>query len=569
MNALQSIKTSRKTKALLIGGIILIIGVVSTFSLTFNADPEHPYTIRHETLVSSDGTLIQALVYTPIDTSTDLPGVVVGHGFCENKLWMQPLSIELAKRGFVVVNIDFRGHGSSDGYLSDFARSTGLVEDMLAGVEYLESLGFVDRVGLAGHSMGGGTSMLTASQNPTRINATVAIGALSTFSSSGNISSVPNLLAAYALYDQGISEEDGLAFLRAYTGQQDVEFGTLYGDFVDGNATKVSVSPNAEHLFEPVDSVIIYEAVQWFENAFNGASATNVSLTSQYLIISIVITLIGALFVLFSFISYLGNYIFKGEQIHPRESEENQKFPFRRILGYLLAAFIGFVLLIPLSVFFIDVAPITMFNSVFAGQAVGLSSGVVLVLLLSSFKVRKLQLQPILSRIIEMTSTSPYLSVLYGILTGIVSIGLFIALFDWNIVVSMPTPRETGVIFSLVILLFPFFFLREFYLRGFIQERLMYSSRIREYFTMLIIAIFIDILIFIPVMMIGWQSASLSFVALALTAVSLFIIFQQIMTTWVYMNSGRNILGSTVFYCFLFAWMVICFYPFGQPMMLL
>jgi dienelactone hydrolase len=569
MNALQHIRTSRKAKALLIGGIILILGVVSTFSLTFNADPQHPYTIRHETLEASDGTLIQALVYTPLDTSGDLPGVVVGHGFCENKLWMQPLSIELVKRGFVVVNIDFRGHGSSDGYLSDFARSNGLVQDMLAGVEYLENLGFVDRIGLTGHSMGGGTSMLTASQNPTRINATVAIGALSTFSSSGNISSIPNLLAAYALYDQGISEEDGIEFLRAYTGQQDVEIGTLYGDFIDGNATEVSVSPNAEHLFEPVDSAIIYEAVQWFENAFNGASATNVSLTSQYLIISIVVTLFGTLFVLFSFISYIGNYIFKGKQIHPRDSEENQKFPLKRIAGYLLAAFIGFVLLIPLSVFFIDVAPITMFNSVFAGQAVGLSFGVVLVLHLFSFRNRKLRLQPILSRIKEMTSTSPYLSVLYGITTGIVSIGLFIAMFNWNIVVSMPTLRENGVIFSLVILLFPFFFLREFYLRGFIQECLMYSSRIREYFTMLIIAILIDILIFIPVMMIGWQSASLSFVALALTAVSLFIIFQQIMTTWVYMNSGRNILGSTVFYCFLFAWMVICFYPFGQPMMLL
>jgi hypothetical protein len=125
------------------------------------------------------------------------------------------------------------------------------------------------------------------------------------------------------------------------------------------------------------------------------------------------------------------------------------------------------------------------------------------------------------------------------------------------------------VIFSLVFLLFPFFFLREFYLRGFIQERLKYASRIREYFTMLVIAIFIDILIFIPVMMIGWQSISLSFVALALTAVTLFIIFQQVLTTWVYMNSGRNILGSTVFYCILFAWMAICFYPFGQPMMLL
>ncbi|MFW9846244.1 MAG: hypothetical protein ACFFD6_05830, partial [Candidatus Thorarchaeota archaeon] len=64
------------------------------------------------------------------------------------------------------------------------------------------------------------------------------------------------------------------------------------------------------------------------------------------------------------------------------------------------------------------------------------------------------------------------------------------------------------------------------------------------------------------------QSATLSFVALALTAVALFIIFQQVLVTWVYMYSGRNILGSAIFYCILFAWMAICFYPFGQPMAL-
>ncbi|MFX1607267.1 MAG: alpha/beta fold hydrolase [Promethearchaeota archaeon] len=569
MDILQYIKTSRRAKALLIGGVILILGFVATFSLTFNADAQHPFIIKHETLESSDGTLIQAVVYTPTDTSSDLPGVVVGHGFCENKLWMQPLSIELAKRGFVVVNIDFRGHGSSDGYLGEFGQNIGLVQDMLAGVEYLESLGFVDRIGLAGHSMGGGTSMLTALQNPTRINATVAIGALSTFSASGNISNVPNLLAAYALYDQGITEEDGLDFLRAYTGQEAVEIETLYGDFNDGDATKVAVSPNSEHLLEPVDAAIIFEAVQWFEYAFNGAPATDVNLTAQYLIVSIMISLFGLLLVLFTFISYLGYYIFKGKQVRPLASEESDKFPFRPILGYLLAAIMGFVLLIPLSAFFIDVAPITMFNSVFGGQAVGLATGVVVVSLLSSYKSRKFQLQMVLTRIKGMTSTSPYLSLAYGIIAGLVSVISFIAMSDWSIVVSMPTARETGVIFSLVFLLFPFFLLREFYLRGFIQERLKYSGRINEYFVMLVIAVLFDILIFIPVMIVGWQSVSLSFIALALTFVTLFTIFQQVLTTWVYMNSGRNILGSTVFYCILFAWMVICSYPFGQPMMLI
>ena len=568
MNILQFFKSDRKKKTLLVGVIILILGIISTFSFTYYADAEHPYTIVHSTLESGDGTLIDSLIYTPVNPSPTCPGVVVGHGFCENKEYMQPLSIELVKRGFVVVNIDFRGHGSSGGYLSDFARSNGLVLDMLAGVEYLENLGFVDRIGLAGHSMGGGTSMLTALQNPTRINATVAIGALSTFSSNSNISAIPNLLAAYTLYDQGITQEDALDFLRAYTGQENVEIGTLYGNFNNGDATKVAVSPNGEHLMEPIDAIIINEAVQWFENAFNGAPPTDVHLTVQYLIISLILSLFGLLLVLFSLIAFLGFYIFKGQQVHPQLAENTGKFPIKPVLGYMLAAVIGFVLLIPFSIYFVDVAPITMFNSVFGGQAVGLACGVVVALLMFSFKNRKFQFQTLSSGMKEMSSISPFHSLVYGVISGIICIIALMAVFDWSIVTSVPTTREVGVIFSLMILLFPFFFLKEFYLRGYIQERLKETGKIREYITMVVIAILIDIFIFIPVMMVGWQSVSLSFVALALTAVTLFTIFQQILVTWVYMNSGRNILGSTVFYCILFAWMVICFFPFGQPMML-
>jgi len=568
MNILQLLKSDRKLKTLLIGGIILILGVSSTFYFTFYADAGNPYTIVHQTLVSGDGTLIESIIYTPANPSVTCPGVVVGHGFCENKEYLQPLSIELVKRGIVVVNIDFRGHGSSGGYLSDFARSNGLVLDMLAGVEYLENLGFVDRIGLAGHSMGGGTSMLTALQNPTKINATVAIGALSTFSSSGNISAVPNLLAAYALYDQGITQEEALAFLRAYTGQESVEIGTLYGNFNDGDATKVTVSPNGEHLMEPIDAIIINEAVQWFESAFNDVPSSFVHLTVQYLIISLLVSLFGLLLILFAVIALLGSYIFKGHLVHPQSAENTGKFPIKQILGYMLAAFIGFVLLIPLSSYFLDVAPITMFNSVFGGQAVGLACGVVVALLMFSFKNKKFQFQQISSGMKEMSSPSPLQSLVYGVISGIICIVALMAVFDWSIVTSIPTTREVGVIFSLTILLFPFFFMKEFYLRGYVQERLKETGRIREYFTMVVIAILIDIFIFIPVMLIGWHSVSLSFVALALTAVTLFTIFQQVLVTWVYMNSGRNILGSTVFYCILFAWMVICFFPFGQPMML-
>ncbi|MFX0108433.1 MAG: alpha/beta hydrolase family protein, partial [Candidatus Hodarchaeota archaeon] len=425
--------SSRRAKVLLVGVIILALGVVSTFSFTFNADAEHPYSIRYHTLEPSDGTLLQALVYTPVDTSNDCPGVVVGHGFSLNKQYMQPLSIELVKRGFVVVNIDFRGHGSSEGYLDAGNASSALIMDMLAGVEYLEDLGFVDRIGLVGHSMGGGTAMLTALQNPSKINATVSIGGLST---SSEIIGVSNLLAVFGYYEQIVTRDAGLSFLRQYTGLENVEIDTLYGDFIHGNATKVSISPYSEHYLEVIDSAIIYETVQWFEYAFNGAPAMDVHLTAPFLIISLFTSLTGLLLVLFAFILYLGSYIFKGIQEHPRLLAESEKFPLRPIFGYLLAMLIALILLSPLSVLFADVAPITMFNFVLGGQVVGFTIGVLVASFLLIYKGGKLQLQKMVAGTKELSSTKPFLSLIYGVVTGIVSIGALMAILDWSFVTS-------------------------------------------------------------------------------------------------------------------------------------
>ncbi|MHA1763033.1 MAG: hypothetical protein ACTSYC_04640 [Promethearchaeota archaeon] len=42
-----------------------------------------------------------------------------------------------------------------------------------------------------------------------------------------------------------------------------------------------------------------------------------------------------------------------------------------------------------------------------------------------------------------------------------------------------------------------------------------------------------------------------------------FAIIQQILVTWVYMYSGRNIISSAAFLSILYAWMIVNFFPFG------
>lgn len=152
---------------------------------------------------------------------------------------------------------------------------------------------------------------------------------------------------------------------------------------------------------------------------------------------------------------------------------------------------------------------------------------------------------------------------------ALISIGTLTSIAQWSFLTSVPTIQEIAAIIPITMLFFPFLFLKEFYFRGFIQERLKPTGRFRKYFRMLGIGITIDHIVFIPIMVIGWQSGSLSFVALALTAVTLFGSFREVLVTWVYMNSGRNILGSTIFYCILSAWMIVSFYRFGMPRALL
>lgn len=318
---------------------------------------------------------------------------------------MHPLSIELVKRGFVVLSIDLRGHGSSEGDLgTSRERTSGLALDMKACVEYLEDLGFVDRIGLVGHSMGGGTAMATAEQYPYKTNATVAIGALST---SIDFENVSNLLVAYGLYEQDITHEEALALLEAYTGlKSGVELNTQYGDFDNGNATRSVVGPYSEHLAEVFYDVIPYETMQWFERAFNGVQPDDIQLTAHYLMTSLIVSYIGCLMLLFVIISCLGSSIFRVGQSRLGARMTDGRSPKLPILGYPIVMLIALVVTPPVSEVFDDVFPMTMLNSVFAMLVVGPAIGVTVVSLLLSRSRGRWEVRRTWAMLGEMSSTS-------------------------------------------------------------------------------------------------------------------------------------------------------------------
>ena len=556
MLKIKDLTSDKKKLGLVISIAIILIGVIPLIIFTFYADPEKSYEIEATTLISEDGTRIEALIYKPKGISHE--GIVVGHGYCGNKQYMQPLCIELVKRGFTVVNIDFRGHGSSDGRVLPSEhehRYHGLMLDMEAGIDYLEDIDDIEQIGLVGHSMGGQTAVITSEENPDKIEATVSLGHIP--NDDYDFEDISNLLVAIGEYEQTYTKEDALDFLEEYTGKEDVKIGVLYGDFDDGDACKVVIGKGSEHLAGNLNPTIVKEMVQWFELAFNGEEADDIELTLFYTQLFYRIALIGVICLIFVLTVYFSNYLFKNELVYP-EKQIIKDISIKNLCIYYLIGlfFVFFIFLEPLDLIFSSVTPIKNADTMLAlllGTAIS-------IIIIYYFLLRRERqgFRDIPSKLKLMCSTNPKLSLLYGFGTAILYTFSIAAISHWSNTATLPTIREYLIMLYITALFFPFILIKEFYFRT-IQGRLNEPNRLKEYFKMTGLGIFIDNILFIPVMVLLWGSDSL---ALALTVVILFSIIQQILVTWVYMHSGRNILGSTLFLCIFYAWMIINFYPF-------
>nr|MDO8112640.1 alpha/beta fold hydrolase [Candidatus Sigynarchaeota archaeon] len=555
-----------KKLAMLVAGVILTVGgLIPTIALTFSADPANPYTIGQRTLVASDGTRIASLIFTPTNTSGNHPGVVVAHGFCGNKQYMQPLSIELVKRGFVVVAIDFRGHGISDGYMLGRFPTDDMSLDIGAAVGYLQGLGYVDKIGLVGHSMGGRTSLVYAEAHSDIINATVSLGMVSM---DFNWSRIPNLMMAIGQFEQTFTRQDAIDFVRAYTGNASAETGLQYGSFAAMNATKAVIGPTSEHLGDVFEPTIMHEMVSWLELAFFGSIRWPVNITITILVGFIITMLAGCAVVFAAITAYFSKLIVK----RPASKETvalPREFSAGKMVGFfIIGSVVGLGLISPLSSIFTVTIPVVMGNSLYAmlaGRAIAVLIAFVLfkILYRKQWKAKTLYVS-----FKEFTLPGSRASIVYGLATGLVFCAIFIIAMDWSITAAIPTTREFGAMWSIAVLSFPPLIVKEYYVRT-IQSRITWRNKAHEFFSMAGIGILLDNTVLIPVMLVTWGTDWGAFLALSTSVFVFFSALQQTTITWVYMFSRRNILSSTMFACIQYAWMAIIFYPFGLSFPLL
>lgn len=209
--------------------------------------------------MAEDGSWIESTLSVPIRASWSdpLPGVIIIHGSMANKEWMTSISIELTRRGFVVLAIDANGHGNSD-------PGTGSGN---AALNYFSNLPYVDNssIGFIGHSMGGGISQTAINSSTVDVKALVLIGSYI----SANTSDQTNILVATGQFDEVSSYPSDLSPLEVVFGVIPIP-DQLYGDFTDGSARKL-ILPQTDHMLAPIDSTIISETVEWMKNSLKNS----------------------------------------------------------------------------------------------------------------------------------------------------------------------------------------------------------------------------------------------------------------------------------------------------------
>ncbi len=152
-----------KSKKFLSAAIILCL-----FSMIFSGLIQNDFgkvKVVDLTLETGYGTLTGYLLIPDSATSSKpAPAVVTSHGYLNNREMQDITYVELSRRGYVVFAMDAYKHGNSSVPVDENGDLVSIPDGgMIDAVEYLYTLPFVDksRIGVTGHSMGGGFADVT------------------------------------------------------------------------------------------------------------------------------------------------------------------------------------------------------------------------------------------------------------------------------------------------------------------------------------------------------------------------------------------------------------------------
>ncbi len=321
LNLKKALKDLNKKQLALFAGfaILFIIGTIM-ISLV-------PLSVKSSCgiIQTSDGETIAFNVYEPIYSEGGTKkAVIIGHGYMANKEFMKGYALEFAAAGFVAVPFDFRGHGQSTGKLD----RGGLVNDVNAIISYLNNRGDIDMKELSylGYSMGGspGNSIVNESVD---FSAFVGVGTSLSNIRNGTALNPLNVLMVHAKFDEAFE----LSKLKQQVGNRvgisasEVDVNQLYGSFQDGNATRIYLDDNSNHLAVAWDTDFLREARDWIINTFPDINTPDENFYGNFRIILLLIQVTGGMG-MFVYIVYGLASVFNFEKSERLKSlKKNQK----------------------------------------------------------------------------------------------------------------------------------------------------------------------------------------------------------------------------------------------------
>jgi pimeloyl-ACP methyl ester carboxylesterase len=225
------------------------------------------------------GTPMSALLYVPPTATpkTPAPGVLAIHGYFNSREAQSGFAIEFARRGYVTLALDQRGHG----YSAPPAFAAGFGGP--AGLSYLRSLDIVDKenIGLEGHSMGGWAVLNAAAAFPDGYKAVVLEGSSTgpPFSPEGSPEFPRNLAVVFSTHDEfsqfmwGTPTAQGIAggekLRKAFGSSAAIQPGKVYGSIDDGTA-RVLFTPPGTHPQDHLSREAIGDSIYWFQRTLSG-----------------------------------------------------------------------------------------------------------------------------------------------------------------------------------------------------------------------------------------------------------------------------------------------------------
>jgi len=261
---------SKPVRNLFLGIILILVG--SIFAHLLQTD-FHRVRVKDYVIGVEKQQTLHALAFIPkrCTSENQCPAVVTSHGWLNSGEVQDAASIELSRRGIVVIAMDAVGHGMSSNAIGIPSSQDAM--GMIAWVDYLTS-GLVDyvdtsRVGVMGHSMGGSNSWHTLRHYGRQYYAAIEEAKLPESEGGEEITAeeqayADSLNKIYAGFPTGSSPLLITDEVNPYA-EINANLGVLYGYYEEGGSTKTT--GNAVLIGDSQEALVLVNYISGIEQA--------------------------------------------------------------------------------------------------------------------------------------------------------------------------------------------------------------------------------------------------------------------------------------------------------------